>query len=50
VRIGQTAVIIEQEVTAQRGEGRAGDPVLVAHAEVPQVLVSVDDPHGRHSA
>jgi hypothetical protein len=47
---GQMPVVIEQEIAAQRSERRAGDPVLVSDAQVPQMVVSVDDPHGGHSS
>jgi hypothetical protein len=42
---GERPVVAEQEVAAQRREGRPGDPVLVAYPQVPQVVVGVDDPH-----
>jgi hypothetical protein len=50
VRLCRGLVVTEEEIAAQRREGRTGDPVLVAYAQVPYVVVSVDDPHGRHSS
>ncbi len=40
---------LEREVPPDRGELLAGDPVLVAHGEVPDVVVRVDD-RGHHSS
>jgi hypothetical protein len=50
IRLGHRLEVSEQEIAAQRGERRAGNPILIAHAQVPQVVVSIDDRHGRHSS
>jgi len=50
VRVGHGLVLAGREVAAQRSHRRAGDPVLVADAKIPHVVVSVDDRYARHSS